>query len=41
MWVDGMRLISKLSESCEEVEVAVPGSPSLIFLKVCVDVKQH
>ena len=27
--------------SCVKVEVAVLGSPSLISLTVCVDVKQH
>ena len=27
--------------SCVKVEVAVLGSPSLIILMVCVDVKQH
>ena len=35
-----LHLLSEL-KSCVKVEVAVLGSPSLILLKVSVDVKQH
>ena len=31
----------KIYNSCLKVEVAVPGSPSLISLMVSVDVKHH
>ena len=33
--------MSSERRSCVKVEVAVLGSPSLIVLVVCVDVKQH
>ena len=33
--------VSELGRSCVKVKVAVLGSPSLIVLMVCVDVKHH
>ena len=41
MFLERLEDLCSELRSCVKVEVAVLGSPSLIVLKVSVDVKQH